>query len=60
MPHIRLIDPDDAEGLLAEEYDAAVEFASLIAVHTRSPMIAPPSSLYTPRQLMTGLAPRRS
>ena len=25
MPHLRLIDPEDAEGLLAEEYAAAVE-----------------------------------
>ena len=24
MPHIRLIEPDDADGLLKEEYDAAI------------------------------------
>ena len=30
MPHIRLIDEGDAEGVLREEYDAAVERAGKI------------------------------
>ncbi len=30
MPHIRLIAEDDAEGLLAEEYEAAVERAGKV------------------------------
>ena len=30
MPHIRLIEPDDADGLLKEEYDAAVERADKV------------------------------
>jgi uncharacterized peroxidase-related enzyme len=30
MPHIRLIEPDDADGLLKQEYDAAVERADKV------------------------------
>ena len=30
MPHIRLIEPDDADGLLKEEYDAALERAGKV------------------------------
>ena len=30
MPHIRLIEPDDADGLLKEEYDAAIERAGKV------------------------------
>lgn len=30
MPHIRLIEPDDAEGLLEDEYDAAIERAGKV------------------------------
>jgi uncharacterized peroxidase-related enzyme len=30
MPHIRLIEPDDADGLLKEEYDAATERAGKV------------------------------
>ena len=36
MPHIRLIDPEDAEGLLAEEYAAAVERAGKVYNIVRS------------------------
>lgn len=36
MPHIRLIDPEDAEGLLAEEYAAAVERAGKVFNIVRS------------------------
>ena len=30
MPHIRLIEPEDADGLLAEQYDAAIERAGKV------------------------------
>ena len=30
MPNIRLIEPDDADGLLKDEYDAAVERAGKV------------------------------
>ena len=30
MPHIRLIDEDDADGVLREEYDAALERAGKV------------------------------
>jgi uncharacterized peroxidase-related enzyme len=36
MPHIRLIDPDDATGALAEEYAAAVERAGKVYNIVRS------------------------
>ena len=40
--------------------EAAMPAASVIAAQTSGEMIAPPSSLYTPRQLTTGRAPSRS
>ena len=36
MPHLRLIDPEDAEGLLAEENAAAVERAGKVFNIVRS------------------------
>ena len=30
MPHIRLIEPEDADGLLKDEYDAAIERAGKV------------------------------
>ena len=41
MPHIRLIDPDDAEGALAEEYGAAVERAGKVFNIVRSMSLNP-------------------
>jgi alkylhydroperoxidase family enzyme len=36
VPHLRLIDPEDAEGLLADEYAAAVERAGKVYNIVRS------------------------
>jgi alkylhydroperoxidase family enzyme len=36
VPHLRLIGPEDADGLLAEEYDAAVERAGKVYNIVRS------------------------
>lgn len=36
MPHIRLIDPEDADGLLAEEYEAAIARAGKVFNIVRS------------------------
>ena len=36
MAHLRLIDPDDADGLLAEEYEAAIERAGKVFNIVRS------------------------
>jgi alkylhydroperoxidase family enzyme len=36
VPHIRLIDPEDADGLLAQEYEAAVERAGKVFNIVRS------------------------
>jgi alkylhydroperoxidase family enzyme len=36
VPHLRLIGPEDADGLLAEEYDAAVERAGKVFNIVRS------------------------
>ncbi len=36
MPHLRLIGPDDADGLLAEEYAAALERAGKVYNIVRS------------------------
>ena len=36
MAHLRLIDPQDADGLLAEEYEAAVERAGKVFNIVRS------------------------
>jgi alkylhydroperoxidase family enzyme len=41
MPHIRLIDPEDAEGMLAEEYDAAVKRAGKVFNIVRSMSLNP-------------------
>ena len=41
MPHIRLIDPEDAEGLLAGEYAAAVERAGKVFNIVRSMSLNP-------------------
>ena len=41
MPHLRLIDPADAEGLLAEEYAAAVERAGKVYNIVRSMSLNP-------------------
>ena len=41
MPHIRLIDPEDAEGMLAEEYEAAVERAGKVYNIVRSMSLRP-------------------
>jgi uncharacterized peroxidase-related enzyme len=41
VPHIRLIDPDDADGALAEEYEAAVERAGKVYNIVRSMSLRP-------------------
>ena len=41
MAHIRLIEPDDARGLLAEEYDAAVERAGKVFNIVKSMSLQP-------------------
>ena len=43
MPHLELIDPDDATGLVAEEYAAAVERAGKIFNIVRSMSLSPES-----------------
>ena len=43
MPHLDLIDPDDASGLVAEEYAAAVERAGKIFDIVRSMSLSPES-----------------
>ena len=43
MPHLDLIDPDDASGLVAEEYAAAVERAGTIFNIVRSMSLSPES-----------------
>ena len=57
MPHIRLIDEDDAEGALKEEYDAAVEragkvFNILKAMSLRPGVLRASIELY--REIMFG------
>ncbi len=57
MPHIRLIDEADAEGLLKEEYDAAVEragkvFNILKAMSLRPGVLRASMALY--REIMFG------
>ena len=57
MPHIRLIDEEDAEGLLKEEYDAAVERAgkvfNILKAMSRNPRVLRASiELY--REIMIG------
>ncbi len=41
MAHIRLIDPEDASGLLAEEYDAAVQRAGKVYNIVKSMSLRP-------------------
>ena len=41
MAHLRLIDPDDADGALAEEYDAAVGRAGKVFNIVRSMSLSP-------------------
>ena len=41
MPHLRLIDPDDADGALAEEYAAAVGRAGKVFNIVRSMSLSP-------------------
>ncbi len=41
MAHLRLIGPEDAEGLLKEEYDAAVERAGKVYNIVRSMSLSP-------------------
>jgi len=43
VPHLDLIDPDDASGLVAEEYAAAVERAGKIFNIVRSMSLSPES-----------------
>jgi uncharacterized peroxidase-related enzyme len=43
VPHLDLIDPDDATGLVAEEYAAAVERAGKIFNIVRSMNLSPES-----------------
>ena len=43
MPHLDLIDPDDATGVVAEEYAAAVERAGKIFNIVRSMSLSPES-----------------
>jgi uncharacterized peroxidase-related enzyme len=42
VPHIRLIDEDDADGLLREEYDAAVERAGKVFNILKAMSLNPP------------------
>jgi uncharacterized peroxidase-related enzyme len=41
VAHLELIDPDDADGLLKEEYEAAVERAGKVYNIVRSMSLAP-------------------
>jgi alkylhydroperoxidase family enzyme len=41
VPHIRLIDPEDADGALAEQYEAAVERAGKVFNIVRSMSLNP-------------------
>jgi alkylhydroperoxidase family enzyme len=50
VPHLDLIDPEDAEGILKEEYDAAVERAGKIFNIVRS-MSLNPSVLHRSMEL---------
>ena len=42
MPHIRLIDEDEADGFLKEEYDAAVDRAGKVFNILKSMSLNPP------------------
>jgi len=43
LAHLDLIDPEDAEGLLKEEYDAALERAGKVFNIVRSMSLSPPT-----------------
>ena len=60
MPHIRLIDLDDAEGVLREEYDAALGRAGKVfnivkAMSLRPEVLRASMQLY--REIMFGPSP---
>jgi alkylhydroperoxidase family enzyme len=60
MPHIRLIDPEDADGMLAEEYGAAVERAGKVFNIVRSMSLNPEvlkASIEMYRAIMFGPSP---
>jgi alkylhydroperoxidase family enzyme len=60
MAHLRLIEPEDAEGLLAEEYAAAVERAGKVFNIVRSMSLNPEvlqASMRMYRAIMFGPSP---
>ena len=60
MAHLQLIDPDDAEGILAEEYDAAVGRAGKVFNIVRSMSLSPEAlraSMGMYRAIMFGPSP---
>ena len=60
MPHLHLIDPDDATGLLKEEYDAAVARAGKVYNIVRSMSLNPDvlrASMGMYRAIMFGPSP---
>ena len=57
MPHLRLIPEDEAEGLLKEEYDAAIERAGKVFNILKSMSLNPPvlrASMELYRAIMFG------
>ena len=57
MAHLRLIEPDDAEAVLKEEYDAAVERAGKVFQIVRSMSLSPEvlrRSMQLYREIMFG------
>ena len=57
MPHLRLIPEDEADGLLKEEYDAAVERAGKVFNILKSMSLNPPvlrASMELYRAIMVG------
>ena len=57
MPHLRLIPEDEAEGMLKEEYDAAVERAGKVFNILKSMSLNPPvlrASIELYRAIMFG------
>jgi alkylhydroperoxidase family enzyme len=57
MPHLRLIPEDEAEGMLKEEYDAAVERAGKVFNILKSMSLNPPvlrASMELYRAIMFG------
>ena len=60
MAHLQLTDPDDAEGILAEEYDAAVGRAGKVFNIVRSMSLSPEAlraSMGMYRAIMFGPSP---